>query len=120
MTPNDLSSLEDRLRQRAAEKLIACGITLQSAEMQALSVANPYPHTNPAPKGKHPRARTFNLRNSILYAPTSIDETKRTLLVRVGYAAGAFYGPILARRGWLGMIDTLAAIRGRLRQILGN
>ena len=120
MTPNDLSSLEDRLRQRAGEKLIVCAVTLQAAEMQALSVANPFPHKTPAPQGEHPRARTFSLRNSIAYEPTTVDEAKRTLLVRVGYQARAFYGPILAARGWKGMLDTLASIRGRLQRILGS
>lgn len=120
MTQNELAVFEDRLRQQAAERLVTCAVTLQSEEMGRLSIANPYPHKNPAPQGEYPRARTFTLRNGVQYDSTTLDVIKKELRVRVGYAARAFYGAILQRKGWKGLLDTLKDLRPRFVALLAN
>lgn len=120
MTPNELLAFEDRLRTQAAERLAACAVMLQTEEMSNLSVANPHPHLNSSKPGEYPRARTFNLRNSIAFQPSHLNDIKRTLRIAVGYAAGAFYGPILVAKGWLGLLDTLDTIRPRVAQMLAG
>jgi len=120
MTEADIAVFEDRFRQSVAERLVACAVTLQSQEMANLSVANPYPYKTPSAPGEYPKARTFNLRNSIEYHPTALDEIKRTLRIRVGYAARGFYGPILATKGRKWMLDTLELIRPTLAKLLAG
>jgi len=120
MTDQEIAVFEDRFRQSVAERLVTCAVMLQSEEMKNLSVANPYPYKTPSVPGEYPKARTFNLRNSIEYHPTGLDEIKRTLRIRVGYAARAFYGPILATKGRKWMIDTLNALRPAFAKILAG
>lgn len=38
--------------------------------------------------------------------------------VRVGLARAAFYGEALANRGWLGLMDTLEAVKPQLQALV--
>jgi hypothetical protein len=109
-----------RARQRLAERLLAAALLLQAEAKRDLSRANPAPHDSPAPQGEFPRARTFNLRDSIAVDAASPAEVEANgQRVRVGYLPGAAYGGILARKGWKGVFDTYRRVEKRIAKILG-
>lgn len=103
------------IRERAAKGLIRAAIHFQSVHTQALSRSYP-----PASKvGEYPRARTFNLRSSVLYEPTSVGEVAKTLTVKMGLAQRAFYGVILElKRRRKGLVATLKKTRATLRRLV--
>lgn len=99
-----------RVRRMSARKLLAAGVALQLAHKKRLSVANPFPHDNPSVQGEYPKARTFNLRDSVTVTPISLSEIEATGRVRVGYLPRAFYIIPLAQRDRKTVIDTLREV----------
>jgi hypothetical protein len=109
----------ERLRRRLlAEGLLRAGLFLQQTHMNKLNVSNPRPHKTPAPLGDYPRKRTGWLQRHVLIEPSSIAEVEQTLKVRIGVGASAFYGEVLALRGWKGIRDTAALIREQLAEFV--
>lgn len=120
MSP-EYEALLERARAQLARRMLAAALLVQAEAKRDYSRGtNPAPHLNPAPPGTFPRARTFNLRDGIAINPSSpADIANAGYRVRVGYLQGAFYGAVLARKGWLGIRDTLARCRPALAKILG-
>lgn len=112
--------MKKRVRLAVAKRLLAAAVLTQAEAKRDLSVPNPAPHLNPAPRGEFPRARTFNLRDAQAISPADLGEIARGLFVRVGVLRNAAYGPILASRGWKGIRDTYARVRDRVRRIIGG
>lgn len=108
------------LRQQAARNLLATAVTLQVEHMKRLSIDNPPPYLNPAPKGAYPHKRTGFGQANIVMAPTSISEVAQTLSVRVGVTQNAAYMAYLEVAGWKGLLDTLADLRSQLAAIAGG
>lgn len=102
----DQSGFEAALRAHAARKLAAAAVKLVAAHQKNLSVANPSPHANPAPKGSFPRGRTYFLRANIGFVPSTLPQIAAAGRVTVGVFPPAEYGVILKHKGWLGLADT--------------
>jgi hypothetical protein len=107
----DDRGFSDRLDLRAGRTLIRRAALLQKEHMQALSIPNPYPHKNPAPRGDYPHGRTWNLRASVVVQPTDPVQAGRGRRVVVGVLKGAEYGFDLFRKGWKGLYDTWRRLR---------
>lgn len=116
----DPDAIVDRIRREAGRRLLAAAITLQTDHRQDLSVGNPSPHKNPAPKGEYPRLRTGNLRAGVQIAPASIPEVLAKGGVAVGYRQPAFYGVILGGKGWKWVIQTYERERATIDRILAG
>jgi len=114
----EIDEFERELRLHAARRLARVAVHLVAAHQKNLSVANPAPHTTPAPRGQYPRGRTFFLRANVGFAPSSLDEIARRGEVVVGVHDPAIYGLYLARRGWKGLLDTVQAEYGRIDALL--
>ena len=113
--------LKKRANDEVAKRLFAAALLLQAEAKRDYSRANPAPHASPAPKGTFPKARTFNLRDSVaIDAASPADVTAAGLRVRVGYLTGAAYGGSLVRKGWLGVKDTYDRVRDRVAKLLGG
>lgn len=113
-------AIADRVRREAARRLLAAAITLQSAHRVDVSVGNPSPHDNPAPRGEFPRLRTGGGRANVAIAPASIGEVAATGAVSVGHRPGGAHLMYLAGRGWRGLLDTLQRDRPRILAILAG
>lgn len=118
--PFDADEVEDRWRALLAEKLLRAAVHVTTAEQAALSVGNPSPHKNPAPRGQHPRLRTGHGRARVAYRPVRPDEVKAALSITLGYEAGAFYLPVLGNRGWKWMLDTWRAQRPAVQALFAG
>lgn len=114
-------AMRERIERRAAERLLAVAVAFQAEAKRDYSRrSNPFPHDRPAPKGQFPAGRTWNLRDSIAIDPPTVGGIVAAgLVVRVGILKGAWYGAALTARGWRGLKDTLARVRGRLAKIGG-
>lgn len=114
-----LEELVEQARRALATRLLAAAALLQAEAKRDYSVSNPAPHDNPAPRGQFPRGRTWNLRDSIAVSPNNVPAIMANdMVVRVGYLPGAFYGAVLANRGWKGIRDTYLRVRSTLRKII--
>jgi hypothetical protein len=115
-----IDDLSLRLREELAKRVLAAAVLLQAETKRDYSRSNPRPHNNPAPRGEFPRGRTWNLRDGIAIIPATVEgvmaEGGR---VRVGYLPAAFYGVVLANKGWKGIKDTYVRVRQQLAKILG-
>lgn len=110
----------DRVRREAARRLLAAAITLQTAHRTDLSVGNPSPHTNPAPKGQFPKLRTGGLRAGVAVSPASIAEVMSRGSVGVGYRPGGMHGIFLGGRGWRWLLDAYERDRAKIGAILAG
>lgn len=96
--------------------LIACAVAVQGELKQQLSKTGP-----PSKPGEFPRWVTGNLRESIVYEPTSPQDAGREQKVRVGYSKAGFYGAILElAKGRLGFKEVATRLNGRIMQLLGK
>lgn len=116
----DPDEVVDRIRREAGRRLLAAALTLQTDHRLDLSVGNPSPHKNPAPKGQFPRLRTGNLRSGIAITPASIPEVLARGGVAVGYRQNAAYGVFLGAKGWKWIIQTYEAERAAIDRILAG
>lgn len=118
--PFDADPIIDRIRREAGRRLLAAALTLQTDHRQDLSVGNPSPHKNPAPRGQFPRLRTGNLRAGVAIAPASIPEVLSRGGVAVGYRQPAIYGTYLGAKGWKWVVDTYNRERTKIDRVLGG
>lgn len=102
----DVDKVMRRIRENAGRDLYRKALKVQAQHVKNLSVSNPAPHHNPAPRGEYPRGRTWNLKDAVVVSPASMNEVIQMQAVTVGVRANAFYGRVLAHRGWKGLIDT--------------
>lgn len=110
-----------RIRNEAARRLLAAAITLQSAHRSDLSVGNPSPHRQPAPRGDYPRLRTGGGRANVAVAPASVAGVLSAGYVAVGYRPGGVHLAYLGNKGWKWIADTYVREGARLAAILqGN
>lgn len=116
----DVEDFEQQLRLRMAELLARAAVHVVTAHQKNLSVANPAPHTAPAPRGQFPRGRTFFLRANVGFEPQSVAAIARVGRVTVGVHEPAAYGLFLQRKGWLGLSDTVAREQPALNKIFGS
>lgn len=114
----DPDTILGRIKRETAKRLIAAAITLQTAHRVDLSVGNPSPHKNPAPKGEYPRLRTGNLRAGIAFAPETIGDVMIEGAISVGYRKNSIYGVYLASKGWKWIVNTYERVRGQIERIL--
>lgn len=98
----------DRITKDAAKVLLRNALVLQAEHKRRLSKFNPPPHKNSSKPGEYPRARTYNLRDAVVIEPASLAIIEQTGTVRVGVQTNAPYGPILTKRGRLGIAKTHA------------
>ncbi len=109
----------ERIRRLAGQRLMAAAVLLQAEHKRDLSrLSNPAPHRTPAPRGTWPAGRTWNLRDSVAIDPADLNEIVKSGRVRVGLLKNAFYGNVLAVKGWKGLLDTLDRVRGQVVAIL--
>ena len=101
-----------------ARRLLKAALVLQGEAKKDYSTSNPKPHKNPAPKGQFPRGRTWNLRDSIAIWPDNLGVISNAQKIRVGYLPGAFYGAVLAAKGWKGIKDTYVRVYAVIRGII--
>lgn len=103
-----------RIANASATGLLRAALFYQSTLTQALSRSYP-----PASKrGQYPAARTFNLRSSVLYQPTTVAAIAREKRVRIGFARRAFYGITLElRKGRIGLLGHLRRVRRQLQAL---
>lgn len=115
-------AMVERIERRAAERLLAVAVAFQAEAKKDYSRrSNPFPHDKPSKPGQWPAGRTWNLRDSIAVDPPTVAGIVAAgLVVRVGVLRGAYYGAILTAKGWRGLKDTLARVRGRLARIGGT
>lgn len=114
-------AMVERIERRAAERLLAVAVAFQAEAKKDYSRrSNPFPHDKPSKPGQWPAGRTWNLRDSIAVSPATVDAIMKAGEVRVGILRNAFYGAVLTARGWKGLKDTLARVRGRLARIGGG
>lgn len=102
----DPDAIIEWTEQLSAQLLMANAIKLQVRHKRNLSVANPRPHTDPSQPGEFPKARTYNLRDSVAIEPRSLAVIARTGMVRVGVLVSAIYGEYLTASGRKGIVDT--------------
>jgi hypothetical protein len=114
----DADQIVARIRTEAARRLLAAAIALQSAHRADLSVGNPAPHDDPAPKGEYPRLRTGGGRANVAVTPASVAEVLATGSVSVGHREAGKHLFFLAGKGWKGLRDAYDRERGRLKAIL--
>lgn len=110
------NAAKERWRNALAQRLIACAITLQSAETNELGTSYP-PSSVP---GQYPHRRTGNLQSSVMYEPTAVAEVAKRLEIRVGYAAKAPYIVDLILSGRKALHDTLKRVRPQLVALFGS
>ena len=116
----DPDATVDRIRREAGRRLLAAALTLQTDHRADLSIGNPSPHRNPAPRGEYPRLRTGNLRAGIAISPASIPEVLANGGVAVGYRKPAVYGVFLGGKGWKWILDTHAREKNTIDRILAG
>lgn len=107
-----------RVRAEAARRLLAAAIALQSEARADVSRGNPAPHTNPAPKGQHPKLRTGGGRAAIAVTPASVTEVADAAAVGVGHRRNGAHLLYLSGKGWKGIKDSLQRARGRINALL--
>lgn len=108
------------IREAIARKMAAAVIFMTNYHQDKLNISNPFPHLTPSKPGEYPRKRTGFLQKSVTFSPDSIPEIARTMRIRVGYDANAFYGPrleIMMKR--LGLVKTLKDCAPMMAKILG-
>lgn len=110
--PNALSDIEKRIGQ----VLLVIAIEVQSEETNSLGRSYP-PASKP---GEFPARRTGNLQSSILYEPDSLLAVAKKKLVRIGYAAKAWYGGDLeVLRARKGLVFVMEKLKGKLEALVG-
>lgn len=107
-------------REELGRRMEACVGFYRAQYQLRLNKSNPIPYLNSSKPGEYPRKRTGFLQDSVAYSPTAISEITKTLDIRVGYDANAFYGPILeVMRKRLGLVKTLEDLKNQLGAIIG-
>lgn len=107
----DAGAIIERTRTEAAKLLLRNALVLQAAHKRNLSRFNPPPHGNSSKPGEYPRARTYNLRDSVVVEPASLAIIEETGRVRVGVLMNAKYVDYLVKNGWLGIAKTHANLK---------
>ena len=108
------------IREELARRMAAAVIFMTNYHQDKLNISNPFPHLTPSKPGEYPRKRTGFLQKSVAFTPDSIPEIAKTLRIRIGYDANAFYGPrleIIMKR--LGLVKTLKDCAKPMAAILG-
>lgn len=108
MYNSNASNLVAEARTAAAKNLLAAAVYFQTQFMRRLGERTPETETKringrsrrvyvpPFSKpGEYPMKRTGFLQSSIRFEPTSVEQVKTDLKVRVGYSFNAKYGAIL-------------------------
>lgn len=116
----DADGFAARLSDRAAVRLLAAALAFQSAARADLSKGNPSPHDRPAPKGEFPRLRTGQGRAAVALDTTDRKRVAAERRVRVGLRVAGQHLFYLRRKGWEGLPDTLARVRGQLAAVLAG
>jgi hypothetical protein len=116
----DTDAIVERIRTEAARRLLAAALALQAAYRGDVSVGNPAPHDDPAPRGDYPRLRTGGGRANVAVEPASVARVAAEGAVSVGHRKAGAHLYWLAGKGWKGILDTLRRERARIRQVLGG
>lgn len=107
-----------RVEIEAARRLLAAAITLQTDHRQDLSIGNPAPHKNPAPKGEFPRLRTGGGRAGVQFSPSTVEEVRQRRAVAVGFRPGAMHLLFLGGKGWKWLVTTYERVKPKIDRIL--
>lgn len=116
----DADGFAQRLSDRAAGRLLAVALAFQSVARADLSKGNPAPHKRPAAKGEFPRLRTGQGRAAVALETTDRAKVAADRRVRVGLREAGKHLFFLRRKGWKGLPDTLARVRGQLGAVLAG
>ena len=109
------------LEEQTGRMLARMALYVQAQHTQSLRAkGNPSPHDNPAPKGTYPAVRSAVLSRSVVYEPTSPKQMAKEGRVRIGLLQNAFYGEVLAGKGWKGLLDTMERVKPQLMAIGGQ
>lgn len=127
---NNAAGIVAEARQQAAKNLLAAATLFAGQHQQRLGARTPatkpgkFPVTYVPPfskKDEYPMKRTGHLQASVIWEPQSPAEVEKTLRVKVGYLANAFYGAILEiQMGRHGLKQTLKDMQGELAAIAGG
>jgi hypothetical protein len=116
--PVQVATIVHLVRTEVARRILKAALTMQSAHRGDLSVGNPAPHRNPAPRGDYPRFRTGSGRANVALTTTNLAEIARNLSVGVGYRPAGMHLLWLNRKGWKGLMDTYDRVKGQIQAIL--
>lgn len=113
--------LPQMLKAEMARRLATAAILFVNEHQKRLNKSNPYPHNNPSKPGEYPKKRTGFLQKSVTFQPTNLPELERTLSLKLGYDANAFYGAVLeVRMRRLGLVKTLTDMLPKLARVVGT
>lgn len=118
----------EAIRNDIGARLARCAVYLSNFHQAKLGVPCPatrgklgIQYYNASKPGEYPKKRTGFLQASVLVEPLDLNKIAKAKKVTIGYAAAAFYGPVLeVMRKRLGLVRSLKDCLPMLQKLAGG